>query len=686
MTCLPPCADVLAVTLPHPFSRVVRYGPGIWLPFLRHGGGYESAAFGIWVSGPLGTTYTCSNSVLAAMSSCKVVICDLGHLPTTPGVVRGTYSRSFVGRESMSLEPICAQPQNRCDARTTTVLPDPRHLVGSSLALCLVILVPVVDMSIGEQQLQTALARMAESDMRRWMENETTIACMLSCMNTVLTYGVRPTSKVIDSLPDEVILMILSIAGRFNRKARRALQAVCRRFRCLIVLEGQFYTDLASLPPVPAVFMDHIMRAFAQNRPFRLVLDNRNFLADTPSPHCLLTGIARCSVILIEHSISPFETVMALARAGVNNHIRDMRILSNDYTDRWHYSFSAGEPHAMNAVPTLSAPSLRVFHIRQSYIDLVHTTKLVEFLVDCGISKHPNWGLVRNAWPSAVLHATLARNPGLQLVDLRESVDETFYPLRTDLGVVHLPSLKHLSINSTNPRLSVWLIERISFPPSVYFSVYVGRSSTRPCEEAVAVARSMSYKLQGRTFNTLLVLDDKRSTSVMLSNGDRVWEQSHGTDEAGNLALVSRGRYLPQPGAVDFTVYWNKRPSEDDRVRWFDVLEWFYRAGVNISGVTSFEMRSVFKGNSLADKKVMRHLRGVVTLRVWPMSDADMKTIIWRMCSDDEIPWSVVSKVMADMFPGVRMIVDVGDKMVVRGDSVEGLLTNVLRMLQAQCD
>ena len=95
-------------------------------------------------------------------------------------------------------------------------------------------------------------------------------------------------------------------------------------------------------------------------------------------------------------------------------------------------------------------------------------------------------------------------------------------------------------------------------------------------------------------------------------------------------------------------------------------------------------MRTVFRDITLLNNSyVLEHLTGVDTLRLWPDTNQDIKAILSRLCSDEEIPWVVVGRVLARLFPNLRAIVDVGDRGVARGETIDLLLHNVLLLLDS---
>ena len=96
-------------------------------------------------------------------------------------------------------------------------------------------------------------------------------------------------------------------------------------------------------------------------------------------------------------------------------------------------------------------------------------------------------------------------------------------------------------------------------------------------------------------------------------------------------------------------------------------------------------MRTVFTDIALVDsRRVLDHLKGVNTLRLWPSASVNIGTLLQRLCSSDKVRQTVMGRVLALLFPNLREIVDVADRSVARGTTVDLLIHNVLLLSNSQ--
>ncbi|KZV64038.1 hypothetical protein PENSPDRAFT_669301 [Peniophora sp. CONT] len=544
--------------------------------------------------------------------------------------------------------------------------------------------------------LVSILARMQHHCFDNWMFSSAhTLQEYLSLTRGVLALGVfrGPSDDPFNKLPNEIVDMILLLAAARDRKTRLSLQLGCRRFRCLIVLNFRQYTDLTSLPPFAPAFIDYTLRSFWTNRPFQLIFDEENEAAEEREipPHpLLLASLNRADVINVQHTLGSDEVMSALTEKQFHPFLEVLRLYDDGGESCLEHEL-AEDGHSTGP-PVIYAPRLHTLHLRHWWADFPASQCLRQLWVDSASQFAPQ--VTCNAFPTEILYSLLERNQSLSTIYLNDAFSSRDWQLEEVRPRIRLDSLESIDVMTTMTEPAVWLFKRLHLPTNAYIHVDVGRDfDARP--DVDAVLNSISHHLVGRQFDTLVVMEAWGCTSVLLSQGTRVWASSARFEHrAFAVPLLLQGDYLPMAGAVDITFHW-ERPFMP-RVYWPDVLDGLVRkCGLSVSSLKCLEvrrldslrspasdpdghqMKSDFRSCSLGDTLAKSMLPNVEVLRLWPERLAPLQNLVWQLCVPALSDWAEVAASFGRLFPGMRSIVDMRRQDIVYGGSVNELIHSI---------
>lgn len=408
------------------------------------------------------------------------------------------------------------------------------------------------------------------------MRSEPTLSEMIALQSTVLYHVVlaRTTSAVavspLEALPTEVVDEILLFAAGTSLRTRLSVQAVCRMFRCLVVLKSTFHIDLASQPLHAAAFAAHFNRARMRNRPFHLILDDSNTYNTRPPISCLLSGAVFARTIVIQHSLPVGEVIATLARHRCCETLTDLTLIpvgQSFHIERLMRPF-LGPDKAVS----IHAPLLISLNLRQLTLDFPSSHSLRYLTID-GRTIQNGAEPPRPAYQPKTLHALLSRNTHLEVIDLASPIVAAHLD-EGPTALIFLPSVTDFKLDVHSVEPMIWLLSCLVMPAEAYISVKVGENAQNPVDLQSFVrgigehytvhftiplliflySYSLVPHMRSRSFDTLTVVETFRRVSLLFSRGPREWDGRSGS----TIPLHYHGRYLPLTGAVDFELCYTK--------------------------------------------------------------------------------------------------------------------------------
>ncbi|VDC00925.1 unnamed protein product [Peniophora sp. CBMAI 1063] len=281
-------------------------------------------------------------------------------------------------------------------------------------------------------------------------------------------------TPTLETLPNEILDIILLFVAGSSLQSRSTVQSVCRLFRCLVVLNTSFQTDLASLPVHPPAFSAYFNRAHSLGRPFHLVLDYTNKKRRVPPLPCLLSGVVFAQTIVVQHSLSVSDVVAALVRQPRCEALQELVLEAvGNFVSARQLMLSH---HEGDGVLSLRAPLLKRLELQQIVLNFPETFNLRRLKIEHRnetdtVSSDERTQRAKN------LHSILRHNPTLESVELIEPVGPE-YSGGGPSGLIPLPALKEFKLSISHLPPAAWLLSCLTpLPSDAYVSITVGEGA-----------------------------------------------------------------------------------------------------------------------------------------------------------------------------------------------------------------